>query len=307
MSLLQRAIAVSGREALQKLLTKEQALALKYLWGAFARQEQKPELVDYTGWLYLAGRGSGKTRSGAEWVLERKREGYKRGAFVARTSADVRDTLVEGEAGILEVSPPWDRPLYEPSKRRLLWKGKAVSIPGAPARVVKEMTVTTFSGEEPDQLRGPSHDFAWADELATWKYLADAWANLMMGLRLYTPTGLEPKYCITTTPRPLPLIKELIADDSVLVSTGTTYDNIDNLAPAFYKSIIKRYEGTRLGRQELLAEILDDNPNALFTRDNLEKYRMELAECPQFMRIAVAIDPAVTSNQDSAEPKMPTE
>ena len=298
-SLLQRAIDNSGREAVLAALSEEQKLALKYDWAAFARGEQRPDLDDYTGWLYLAGRGSGKTRSGAEWVLERKREGYIRGAFVARTSADVRDTLVEGEAGILAICPPWESPLYEPSKRRLIWKGWSKSFKGRPVKKKVDCTITTFSGEEPDQLRGPSHDFAWADELATWKYLSDAWANLMMGLRLYTPQGLEPKYCVTTTPRPLPLIRELLEDDSVCISTGTTYDNRENLAPAFYKSIIKRYEGTRLGRQELLAEILDDNPNALFTREDIDNNRIKKEDLPQMDRIHVGVDPAVTSEDDS--------
>ena len=305
LSLLQRAIAASGVGAVSKAIASnpQAALALKFMWEAWARPEQTPgKAVDYTGWLYLAGRGSGKTRSGAEWVLERVREGYRRGAFVARTSADVRDTLVEGEAGILAVAPPWNRPVYEPSKRRLVWQEELKSYKGAPAKKKKGCMVTTFTGEEPDQLRGPSHDFAWADELATWQYLEDAWANLMLGLRLYTPTGLEPKYCITTTPRPLKLIREMIEDKSVYISTGTTYDNRENLAPAFYNSIIKRYEGTRLGRQELLAEILDDNPNALFTRDDIDKYRIKYREeLPQMQRINIGVDPAVTANEDSSD------
>ena len=303
LSLLQRAIAAQGVKSIEEAIKKtpEAAIALKYLWEALARPEQIPDpKSNYTGWLYLAGRGSGKTRSGAQWVLDRKAEGYRRGAFVARTSADVRDTLVEGEAGILAIAPPWDRPVYEPSKRRLIWWEKIKSLPGRPARKKKACTVTTYSGEEPDQLRGPSHDFAWADELATWKYLEDAWSNLMLGLRLYTPTGLEPKYCITTTPRPLKLIRELLKDDSVFISTGTTYDNRDNLAPAFYRDVIKRYEGTRLGRQELMAEILDDNPNALFTRADIDKYRIKYREeVPQLQRINIGIDPAVTSGEES--------
>jgi hypothetical protein len=140
LSLLQRAIAVSGVEAVSEAVNSnpQAALALKFMWEAWARPEQTPDpSTEYTGWLYLAGRGSGKTRSGAEWVLERKREGYRRGAFVARTSADVRDTLVEGEAGILAVAPPWERPLYEPSKRRLVWPEIVKSFKGAPVKKKK--------------------------------------------------------------------------------------------------------------------------------------------------------------------------
>ena len=300
LSLLQRAIDNVGWETVYSELSEEQQKALKYKWSAWARPEQIPDPA-YTGWLYLAGRGSGKTRSGAEWVLERKREGYRRGAFVARTAADVRDTLVEGEAGILEVAPPWDRPLYEPSKRSLHWLEQVKSFKGKPTKVTKKSCkITTFSGDEPDQMRGPSHDFAWADEVASWKYMADAWAMLMFGLRLYTPTGLEPKFCITTTPRPMPLIKELMKDSSVFVSTGTTYDNRSNLAKSFFEQIIKRYEGTRLGRQELLAQILDDNPNALFTREDLDKARIKNREdVPELTRIYVGVDPAVTSGEES--------
>lgn len=302
LSLIQKVLQRNTPEELLKKLTEEQQQALKFVWDAWKREEQFPD-PNYFIWMYLAGRGSGKTRSGAEWAYERRKEGYARGAFVARTAADVRDTLVEGEAGIMEVSPPWDKPVYEPSKRRVYWGEKKKSYPGGVLKTVKaSCRITTFSGEEPDALRGPSHDFAWADELASWKYMSDAWAMLMMGLRLRSPTGLEPKACVTTTPRSLPLIKELIEDPAVYITTGTTYDNKANLAPAFYDLMIKRYEGTRIGRQELLAEILDDNPNALFTRSDLDKARIRNKnEVPELMRIHVGVDPAVTSGEESSD------
>lgn len=302
LSLIQKAVKKVGWEKVYDSLDDYQKVCLLYDWRSFARREQTQKDLSKSIWLYLAGRGSGKTRAGAEWIRERVREGYKRGALVARTAADVRDTLVEGEAGILATSPPWEMPEYEPSKRRLTWPGIMISYPNNVVKVKRPAIMTTYSGDEPDQLRGPSHDFAWADELAAWKHLEDAWSNLLLGLRLRTPDGKEPLCCVTTTPRPLKAIRELLADKAnTEVTTGTTYDNRENLAPAFYNQIIKRFEGTRLGRQELLAEILDDNPNALFDRETLNKYRIRESECPEMMRIAVAIDPAVTSGEESAD------
>jgi phage terminase large subunit-like protein len=305
-SLLQKAINNSGWKKVYKTLSDDEKSILTFTWEFLSRGEQKPDYSDasWSIWLYLAGRGSGKTRSGSEFCIERVNEGYKRGALVARTAADLRDTLVEGEAGILTVAPPWNRPIYEPARRRLVWKETLISLPSE--RVVKTggAKAITYSGDEPNQLRGPSHDFAWADELAHWKYMNDAWSNLMFGLRLITPEGKEPLACITTTPRPLPLIRELMKDPTVYVTTGSTYDNQENLAPTFYQKIIKRYEGTRLGRQEIYAEILDDNPNALFMREDLDNSRLDSKdELPStgLVRIATAIDPAVSTGEESAD------
>lgn len=216
-----------------------------------------------------------------EWAIARAWQ-YpgSRGALVARTASDVRDVLVEGESGILNVSHPDRRPRWEPSKRRLVWPNGSIA--------------TTYTGDEPDQLRGPQHHWAVCDELAAWRR-PEAWDMLMMGLRL----GDDPRVVVATTPRPVPHIKALLAAPTTVVTRGSTYDNLANLAPAFAAEIIRRYEGTRLGRQELLAEMLDDNPGALWTRATLEASRV--SQAPALVRVAVGVDPSVTSGEDAAE------
>lgn len=233
-------------------------------------------------WLVLAGRGFGKTRIGAEWVKDRVQRGKAgRVALVAETAADARDVMVEGESGLLSIFPKGFRPKYEPSKRRLTWPNGAIA--------------TTYSADDPEQLRGPQHDGAWADELAKWRYAQQTWDNLMLGNRL----GERPQTVVTTTPRPIPLVKALVKDPSTHVTRGSTYDNLMNLAPSFRDDVVKRYEGTRLGRQELYADILDDVPGALWTWDMLEATRTRQA--PPLTRVAVAIDPAVTSGEQADE------
>ena len=236
---------------------------------------------DWRLWLLLAGRGFGKTRTGAEWVRAQVEAGrYARIALVAPTAADARDVMVEGESGILRISPPWFRPTYEPSRRRLTWPNGAIA--------------TTYSADEPDRLRGPQHDGAWCDEVAVWTY-PDAWDMLMLGLRL----GSDPRAVATTTPRPTKVIRELVAAHTTHVTRGSTYDNAANLAPAFMEQIIAKYAGTRLGRQELDAEILDDNPGALWKRDQIEALRVTTH--PDLSRIVVAVDPAITADEGSDE------
>ncbi len=189
--------------------------------------------------------------------------------------------MVEGESGILAIAPPWNRPHYEPSKRRVTWPNGAIA--------------TLYSADEPERLRGPQHDLAWPDELGAWRY-PETWDMLMFGLRL----GSKPRAVVTTTPRPTRLIRDLIASPTTVVTRGSTYDNRANLAPAFFEQIIRKYEGTRLGRQELYAEVLDDVPGALWTRATLEAARAQ-APAPDLVRVVVAIDPAVTSGEDSDE------
>jgi predicted phage terminase large subunit-like protein len=203
----------------------------------------------------------------------------RRIALVAETSTDARNVMVEGESGILAISPPQSRPIWEPSKRQLRWPNGALA--------------TAYSGDEPDQLRGPQHDAAWADEPAKWKYPTAAWDNLEMGLRL----GAHPRIVATTTPRPIPLLKELLKDPMTAVTRGSTYDNVVNLAPGYIERMRRKYEGTRLGRQELYAEILEDTPGALWTHALLESSRVR--HHPQFSRLVVAIDPAVTSGENA--------
>ena len=263
-------------------LTKQEAEELLYCWEFWARPEQLPPPGDWLGWLILAGRGFGKTRSGAEWVISRAQSGlYRSIALIGETVADVRDVMCEsGESSIMRISPPEFLPNYEPSKRRLTWPN------GAEAH--------TFSGDEPDQLRGPQTDTVWADEPAKWKYAEDTWANMELGLR----AGPKPQWCATTTPRPIALIRRLISSPDVVATGGPTYDNLVNLSPA-YRRVIARFEGTRLGQQELHAKVLTDMPGALWTRDLIERNRVR--EHPDLVRIVVGVDPEASDTEQSAE------
>lgn len=231
-----------------RLLRHDPGLA--WLWPLWARDEQLPPDGDWTYWLILAGRGFGKSRTGAEWVRQQVQT-CRYVNLIGATADDARDIMVEGDSGILGCCPKAERPEYRKSERKLLWPGGAVSL--------------IFTADEPERLRGKQHEKLWADELAAWRYPA-AWDQAKFGLRL----GANPQACITTTPRPTSAVRELAADPACHVTRGTTYDNRANLAPSFYAQIIKRYEGTRLGRQELNAEILDDNPNALWQRAMIE-------------------------------------
>ncbi len=201
-------------------------------------------------------------------------------ALVARTKSDVRDVMVEGESGVLAVSHPGFMPRYEPSKRRISWPNGVMA--------------TTYSADEPDQLRGPQHEAAWADEIGTWKY-PDTWDQLMFGLRL----GQDPRVVVTTTPRPVRLVRALLASPTTVVTRGSTHDNAANLAPPFLADILARYEGTRLGRQEIDAELLEDTPGALWTRARVDSLRV--ATAPELTRVVVAVDPAATSGEASDE------
>ena len=262
-------------------LTPEEAEAFIYDWGYWARPEQVPPPGDWVTWLIQAGRGWGKTRVGAEWVRSEVESGRRqRFALVARTAADARDVMVEGSSGLLSVCPPWNRPKYEPSKRRVTWPNGALA--------------TLYSADEPDLLRGPQHDGAWVDELASWRF-PDAWDQLQFGLRL----GTNPQVVVTTTPRPTKLIRDLAADPTTIVTRGKSLDNKGNLAAAFFTKIVNKYQGTRLGRQELDGELLEDNPGALWKRANIDKNRIK--DAPKLRRIVVAGDPAVTNNPDSDE------
>lgn len=277
-----RSLTAEKRAKLIRSLSPSDAYELMYRWRLWARPEQIAAGGDWLVWLISAGRGWGKTRSGAEWVTEQVWDhGAKRIALVGRTSADARDVMIEGESGILNIGHPDRRPRYEPSKRRLTWANGA--------------TATTYSAEEPRVLRGPQHDCAWADEIASWQYDRDTWDQLQFGLRL----GKRPRCVVTTTPRPTPLVKELFSDRNTVITRGATKDNRANLATSFLRKIYDRYEGTRLGRQELYAELLTDNPGALWKRSTIDQLRV--VKAPAFRRVIVAVDPAVSSNANSAE------
>jgi len=263
-------------------LTQQEAEALLFDWEAWARPEQLPPAWAWYIWLILSGRGFGKTRTGNEMVIKWARAGHNPIALIGQTKADVRDTLIEvGDSAILKISPPWFYPEYEPSKRRLIWPNGVLGI--------------IYSGDEPDQLRGPQHAKALVDEISKYKYPQDTWDNLMFGLRI----GSNPQAVVATTPRPIKLIKTLLKDPKTAITRGHTMDNKANLAPSFLKYIVEKYQGTRLGRQELDGEVLDDNPDALWKRDRIDELRVR--QHPDLTRVVVAIDPAASDNPESAE------
>jgi phage terminase large subunit-like protein len=264
-------------------LAGQLADALEGSWFAKARPNQLPPDGDWSIWMLLAGRGFGKTRVLSEmanlWATSGQ---YRRLAIVAATAADARYVLVEGESGILATAPSWCRPQYQSTRRQLQWQNGVIG--------------TLYSAEEPDRLRGPQHDAALCDELATWR-VPETWDMLMFGLRL----GRHPRTVVATTPRPTRLVRSLVAREGrdVVITRGSSYENRDNLAPGFFEQIIKKYEGTRLGRQEILAELLEDTPGALWHLDMLDRCRR--ASTPDLVRIVVAIDPAVSTREGSDE------
>jgi predicted phage terminase large subunit-like protein len=272
-------------EAIQSLSEAETVPLLYefYDWSLIARKAQLPPDGDWSIWLVEAGRGFGKSRTGAEWVRSWAESGkVGRIHLVARTSADVRDTMIEGESGLLAISPPGRIPIWKPSLRKLIWPNSCVA--------------ETFSADEPDSLRGPQAEKAWADEVASWQY-PEAWDMLMFGLRI----GARPQVIVTTTPRPIKLIKEIRKLPTTVRTGGSTYNNRANLAPSFFTHIINRYKGTRLGRQEINGELLEDNPGALWNLTMIDNHRVK--EAPQMRRIVVAIDPPASSKTKSTEKK----
>jgi len=262
-------------------LEEKERLSSSYDWLKIARPKQLMPKGEWSMWMLLSGRGFGKTKALTESTRVLINQGRaKRIAIAARTPADGRDVLIEGVSGFMSIFPPWERPLYEPSKSRITFQNGAIGY--------------LYSSENPDKARGPEHDLVVADELAAWKYI-ELWDNLMLGLR----QG-EAKTIIATTPRPTSLIKALVADDNVIKVTGSTFENKQNLSEHYLSFIKDKYEGTRLGRQELYAEILSDTPGALWKISNIDKIRLK--NIPEgICRIVIAVDPAVTSNKFSDE------
>jgi phage terminase large subunit-like protein len=263
-------------------------------WSVWARPEQiAPPGVDWSIWLVLAGRGFGKTRLAAEWVREQAKytkDGKRRFALVARTAADVRDVIVEGESGIINISPPSEKPHYEPSKRRLTWPNGN--------------TATLFTADEPDGLRGPQFTHAWGDEIAAWRQTPDAagmtaFDNLRVGTRL----GRNPQMVVTTTPKRVPLLYKLIEESrtdrsggaNVVITRGSTLDNAGNLSSAYLDTIMGVYEGTTLARQELYGEMLDDVEGALWTEEMVESARESIYPYSTPLRV-IGVDPSVAEN-----------
>lgn len=269
----------------KKEWTLQEMMYVCYDWErpGNARENQKMPEGDWDTWLILAGRGFGKTRCACEAVRKVAENGTaKRIALIGKNPATVRDVIIEGESGLLSICPPWAMPKYEPSKRRLTWPNGAIAI--------------CYSSEAPENLRGAQHDFAFCDELASWKS-TEAFYNMQLGLRL----GDHPRCVVATTPRPKKSLIDLMKSPLTHVTRGTTFDNLDNLPNMFKNTILERYENTRLGRQELYADILMEADGALWTRDLIEKNRIKEIDTREIRKIVVAIDPAVTSSKASDE------
>ncbi len=249
-------------------------------WSFWRRPDQAEPTEDWRCWLLLAGRGFGKTRTGAEWVRARaEADGRLRIALVAATMADARAIMVEGESGLLSIAPEDMRPQFEPSLHRLVWPNGAIA--------------KLYSAAEPEGLRGPEHHFAWADECAKWDNADAVWDNMAMSLRL----GTAPQVIATTTPRPVPLIRRLLAEQGVVTTRGRMADNALNLADPFVAAMQSVYAGTRLGRQELDGELIDDVDGALWTRAMMDAART--SALPKLARTIIGVDPPAGRNGDA--------
>ena len=259
-------------------LTDAQVAELLEDWRFWARPEQIAPDGDWLAWVINAGRGFGKTRAGSEWVREQVTAGRQRIALIGETYKDLVEVMVYGDSGIASVFPDHQKP-------------KIVANPNVQITFHTGAVALGYNATQPDQLRGPQFDAAWADELAKWKKARETWDMLQFGLRL----GERPQVLVTTTPRPIPVLREIMARQTTVVTTGSTFDNAANLAASFIEEIRDRYEGTRLGRQELFAEVLDDLPGALFTRAMFDDHRVKVV--PEMQRIVVAVDPSGTAGE----------
>ena len=252
-------------------------------WNFWAREDQKPPNGDWRTWLLMAGRGFGKTRTGAEWVrAQAKANGDLRIALVAATLAEGRSIMVEGVSGLLNLDlDDVDRPSYEPSLRRLVWPSGAIA--------------TLYSAAEPESLRGPEHHIAWADEVAKWGDGVAAWDNLELTLRL----GNAPQIVATTTPRTVPLVRKILGIEGLATTRGRMADNRLHLPASFLSSMQASYGGTRTGRQELDGELLEDIDGALWTRALIEAARVDAGKTPDMVRVVIGVDPPASSQGDA--------
>jgi phage terminase large subunit-like protein len=289
-SIMEQLALLSEEERLEALSDIDPD-SLIWDWSVWARPEQiAPPGIDWNIWLVMAGRGFGKTRLAAEWVREQAKytnTGQRRFALVARTAADVRDVIVEGESGIVNITPPSERPLYEPSKRRLTWPNGN--------------TATLFTADEPDGLRGPQFTHAWGDEIAAWRQTPDAagmtaFDNLRVGTRL----GANPQMVVTTTPKRVPLLYKLIEESrtdkgNVIITKGSTMDNAGNLSGSYLDTITGVYEGTALARQELYGEMLEDLEGSLWNEEMVEEARHAMYPFSTPLRV-IGVDPSVAEN-----------
>nr|WP_314442528.1 terminase family protein [uncultured Sphingomonas sp.] len=255
--------------------------ALAWAWASFQRESQKPPTGDWSVWLLQAGRGFGKTRVGAEWVLQQARENPGcRIALVGATIEEARRIMVDGESGIIACSPPGEEPRWLASRNEVRFKSGAVA--------------TLYSGANGDGLRGPQHDFAWADELGKWSDAVETWSNLQLGLRL----GEAPRTVVTTTPGNDALLSEIGGQEGTAVTRGKTADNLD-LPQGWHRRMEALYRGTRLGLRELDGELTGEAENALWTRDTLDRTRVRDGRCGEPERVVIGVDPPATSGGDA--------
>jgi phage terminase large subunit-like protein len=275
------------RAALEGMSAADLA-ALEWYWPFWARPDQLPPEGDWRTFLLLGGRGSGKSRASAEWVRAEMEAGRRRQLGAIGPTADaIRRVMVEGPSGIMNVCPPWCRPTYEPSTRRIVWPNGGI--------------VHLFSAEEPDRLRGPNLDSFWADEITSWANPADVWDMLQMALRIPGPQGHPPQGIVSTTPKNQALLKAIMQSPSTVISRARTSDNAANLDASTLQYLNEKYGGTRLGRQELDAELLEDLEGALWNRSLLDACRVKRADVPDMRRVVVAVDPPGAASKDSAE------
>jgi phage terminase large subunit-like protein len=281
-------------ESLLLQLGPAKAEELMYTWAFWARPQQIAPDGNWNTWFINAGRGFGKTRAGVEWVRSKVKQGHKRIAAIAATNSDIERVMVNGESGFLarcwkgdktNKGVPLGQPQWSPTKRLLTWENGAY--------------VQFFSAEEPERLRGPQFEVAWCDELAAWNRDRDTWDMLQFCLRL----GKHPQVCVTTTPKPTKLVRDILKNPKTTVTYGSTFDNSANLASTYLEAVKSQYEGTRLGRQELYAEILDEASGALWNRGLLSTCEIEVDDPLEFSqtlaRVVVSVDPAVSANSES--------
>jgi phage terminase large subunit-like protein len=269
-------------------LTGEELASLEYSWSFWGRKDQLPPDGDWRTWLMLAGRGAGKTRAAGEFVRAQVESGRHRSvAIVGPTASAIRRDMVEGGSGLLAIAPSWCRPEYQPSSLRIVWPNGAVA--------------HLLSAEEPDRIRGLNADLAWADELGSWANQQSAWDMLMLALRLPGPKGDAPRIVVSTTPKPSPLLKAILSSETTVVTRARTVDNRPNLDASTLRYLHDKYGGTRLGRQELEGELLEDAEGALWSRSLIDACRIKRGDAPQMMRIVVAVDPPGASTKTSAE------
>ncbi len=278
-------LALLPRDERERVLAGLDAAAAERLaveWRWHARPDQLPPDGRWRIWLMMAGRGFGKTRAGAEWVRAvAESDPRARIALVGATLGEARSVMVEGASGLLSIAPWWNRPAFAPALRKLIWPNGAMA--------------TLYGAAEPEALRGPQFSHGWADEIAKWPGGETAWDMMMMGLRL----GRDPRVLATTTPRPVPLVRALVARDGadVVVTRGRTADNAAHLADGFVAAMTASYGGTRLGRQELDGELIEEAEGALWSRDAIERCRV--AHVPALMRVVVAVDPPASAHGDA--------